>query len=125
MAAPTEALGALAEPVAPVPEPEPPARDLTPRQWVRLNLLSSPLNVVLTVVFGVVVAWVIFRLARWVFVTADWAIVRVYLRLFMVGLFPADQLWRLWVSGVRARRHARAGSRRAGRHERPAIRRGR
>ena len=98
MAAPTEALGALAEPVAPVPEPEPPARDLTPRQWVRLNLLSSPLNVVLTVVFGVVAALVIFRLARWVFVTADWAIVRVFLRVFMVGLFPADQIWRLWVS---------------------------
>jgi general L-amino acid transport system permease protein len=98
MASPTEALGALAEPVAPIPEPEPPARDLTPRQWVRLNLLSSPLNVVLTIVFCSVAAWVIFRLARWVFVTADWAIVRVFLRLFMVGLFPADQLWRLWVS---------------------------
>jgi general L-amino acid transport system permease protein len=98
MAASSEALGALAEPVAPVPEPEPPARDLTPRQWVRLNLLSSPLNVVLTIVFGVVAGWVIFRLARWVFVTSDWAIVRVFLRLFMVGLFPADQLWRLWVS---------------------------
>jgi general L-amino acid transport system permease protein len=98
MAASSDALGALAEPVAPVPEPEPPARDLTPRQWVRLNLLSSPLNVVLTIVFGAVAGWVIFRLARWVFVTSDWAIVRVFLRLFMVGLFPADQLWRLWVS---------------------------
>ena len=40
-----------------------------------------------------------FRLARWVFVTADWEIVRVNLRLFMVGRFPADQLWRLWVAG--------------------------
>jgi general L-amino acid transport system permease protein len=98
MAASSEALGALAEPVAPVPEPEPPARNLTPRQWVRVNLFSSPLNVTLTIAFGVVAAWVIFRLARWVFVTADWAIVRVFLRLFMVGLFPADQLWRLWAS---------------------------
>jgi general L-amino acid transport system permease protein len=98
MGLPTDALGALAEPVAPVPEPEPPARNLTPRQWIRRNLLSSPFNVVLTIVFGVVAAWATFRLARWVFVTADWAIVRVFLRLFMVGLFPADQLWRLWVA---------------------------
>jgi general L-amino acid transport system permease protein len=98
MGVPNEAVGALAEPVAPVPEPEPPARNLTPRQWVHLNLLSSPLNVVLTVVCGVVAGWLTFRLARWVFVTADWAIVRVFLRIFMVGLFPADQLWRLWVS---------------------------
>jgi general L-amino acid transport system permease protein len=89
----------LAEPLAPVPEPEPPARDLTPRQWVRANLTSTPLNAALTAMIGLVVAWAVFRLGRWVFVTADWAIVRVNLRLFMVGQFPADELWRLWVSG--------------------------
>jgi general L-amino acid transport system permease protein len=90
-------LDALAEPVAPVPEP--PSRDLTPRQWVRANLASTPLNAALTVVVGLVVAWVAYRLARWVFVTADWGVVRTHLRLFMVGRFPADQLWRLWVAG--------------------------
>jgi general L-amino acid transport system permease protein len=89
----------LAEPLAPVPEPEPPARDLTPRQWVRANLASTPLNAALTVMIGLVVAWAVYRLGRWVFVTADWAIVRVNLRLFMVGRFPADELWRLWVAG--------------------------
>jgi general L-amino acid transport system permease protein len=90
--------GVLAEPLAP-PEPEPPVRDLTPRQWVRANLFSSPWNAALTVVSGLLVAWVVYRLSRWVFVTADWAVVRVNLRLFMVGRFPDDQLWRLWVAG--------------------------
>ena len=90
--------GALAEPLAP-PEPEPPVRDLTPRQWLRANLFSSPWNAALTVVSGLLVAWVVYRLSRWVFVTVDWAVVRVNLRLFMVGRFPADQLWRLWVAG--------------------------
>jgi general L-amino acid transport system permease protein len=33
-----------------------------------------------------------------VFVTSDWAVVRAYLRLFMVGLFPEEQLWRLWLA---------------------------
>jgi general L-amino acid transport system permease protein len=94
MAAP---LDALAEPV--VPEPEPPSQDLTPRQWVRANLASTPLNAVLSVVVAVAGAWVIYRIARWVFVTSDWAVVRAYLRLFMVGLFPAAQLWRLWLAG--------------------------
>jgi general L-amino acid transport system permease protein len=92
-----EAMGALAEPLV-VPEGRPPPRETSPRRWVQANLLSSPLNVVLTVVFGVVVGWLVFVLTRWV-VTADWAIVRVNLRLFMVGRFPSDQLWRLWVSG--------------------------
>ncbi len=94
--------GVLAEPLLP-PEPEPPAQDLTPRQWVRENLASSPWNAALTIVAGLVAAWIVFRLARWVFVTADWEVVRVNLRLFMVGRFPDDQLWRLWVGGLRRR----------------------
>jgi general L-amino acid transport system permease protein len=89
----------LAEPLAPVPEPEPPARGLTPREWVRANLASSPFNAALTLLIGAGVAWALYRLGRWVFVTADWAVVRVNLRLFMVGLFPADELWRLWAAG--------------------------
>ncbi|MFP3899706.1 MAG: amino acid ABC transporter permease [Acidimicrobiia bacterium] len=89
----------LAEPLAPAPEPEPPARGLTPRAWVRTNLASSPLNAALTLVIGVGAGWIVYRLARWVFVTAEWTVVRVNLRLFMVGLFPAEELWRLWVAG--------------------------
>jgi general L-amino acid transport system permease protein len=91
--------GVLAEPVGPVPEPEPPARDLTPRQWVRANLASTPWNAALTVVIGLAVLWVTYRLVRWVFVTAEWEVVRVNLRLFIVGRFPAEELWRLWVAG--------------------------
>lgn len=87
----------LAEPLAPVPEP--PSVRMTPRQWVRANLASTPFNAALTVVVGAVAAWAAYRLARWVFVTADWTVVRVNLRLFMVGRFPVDQLWRLWVAG--------------------------
>jgi general L-amino acid transport system permease protein len=87
----------LAEPIG-APEPEPPERDLTPRQWVRANLFSSPLDSALTVVVGLGTAYVVYRLARWAFVTAEWAVVRVNLRLFMVGFFPVDQLWRLWVA---------------------------
>jgi general L-amino acid transport system permease protein len=90
--------GVLAEPLAP-PEPDPPDRDLTPRQWVRANLASTPWNAAITIVVGLAAAWVVFRLARWVFVTADWEVVRVNLRLFMIGQFPSDQVWRLWVGG--------------------------
>jgi general L-amino acid transport system permease protein len=88
----------LAEPLA-APAPEPPARDLTPRQWARANLWSTPFNAVLTVVMGLAAIVVAYLLVRWVFVTADWTIIRVNLKLFMVGFFPVDQLWRLWVAG--------------------------
>jgi general L-amino acid transport system permease protein len=87
----------LAEPLPP-PEPAPPSHDLTPRQWVRANLAATPWNAALTVVAGLAVAWAVYRLGRWVFVTADWTVVRVNLKLFMVGFFPSDELWRLWVA---------------------------
>ncbi len=93
------AADALAEPVAPVPVPEPPSRQLTPAQWVRANLFSTRLNALLTVVSGTLLAYGLFRLARWAFVTSDWEIVRANLRLFMIGRYPSDQLWRPWASG--------------------------
>jgi len=92
------ATGTLAEPIV-APEPEPPARDLTPAQWVRANLASTPVNALLTVIVGLIAAGAAYRVARWVFVTGDWAVVRVNLKLFMVGFYPADQLWRLWAAG--------------------------
>jgi general L-amino acid transport system permease protein len=92
------ALDALAEPTIVAPGPAPPEDHLTPRQWVKANLFSSPFNTVLTVIFGVIAAWAIYQIIHWITVTADWKIVEVFLRRFMVGNFPVDQLWRLWAS---------------------------
>ncbi len=71
---------------------------IPPRQWVHENLFAGPFNSALTVVFGGLLAYVAFRLLRFVLVSADWEVVRRNLRLFMVGRFPVDDLWRLWTS---------------------------
>ena len=42
-----------------------------------------------------VVAYVLFRLGRFVFVTGRWEIVRANLNLFMVGRYPRGELWRI------------------------------
>lgn len=73
---------------------EPPAAERDVGRWVRRNLFSSALNGVLTVVFAVGAAWVAWRLVRFVFVTAEWEIVRRNLTTFLLGRFPRDQLWR-------------------------------
>ena len=84
------------EPI-PVPEPEgPPARRASPREWVRENLFSTWYNGALTVVFGALLAWVLYRVGTFVFVDADWEIVRRNLRNFMVFHFPRSEFWRLW-----------------------------
>jgi len=75
-----------------------PQQDVSAGKWAHDNLFSSPLNSVLTVVFGAVLSWASYRLLRFVFVGADWEVVRRNLRLFIVGRFPSDQLWRLWAA---------------------------
>ena len=65
---------------------------------MRENLARTPLDAALTIVFGLFLAWAIYRGLRFLLVTADWEIVRRNLRLFMVGRFPTDQLWRPWAA---------------------------
>jgi general L-amino acid transport system permease protein len=77
---------------------EPPVAATSRVRWVRENLARGPLDIALTVVFGTVLTWATYRGLRFLFVTADWEIVRRNLRLFMVGQFPADQLWRPWAA---------------------------
>jgi general L-amino acid transport system permease protein len=69
---------------------------LTPGEWIRRNLFSSWFNGVLTIVSGTLVLFLGFRLLRFVFVSADWSVLRANLRVYMVGRFPQEELWRVW-----------------------------
>lgn len=79
------------------PEPERPRAE-GPGDWVRRNLFRSVGDGIVTVLAGLVVAYIAYRLVRYVFVTGRWEIVRVNLRLFMVGRYPVDELWRVSVA---------------------------
>jgi general L-amino acid transport system permease protein len=84
------------EPV-PVAEPEgPPVRRLGPREWARENLFSTWYNGLLTLVFGLLLAWAVYRLGRFVLVDARWEIVERNIRNFMVFHFPRGEMWRVW-----------------------------
>jgi general L-amino acid transport system permease protein len=83
----------------PLPVPEgPPERRLPPREWVRENLFGSAFDAVLTVVFGVFLVWVAYRVGKFIFVDADWEIVERNLTTLLVGSYPRDELWRLWAA---------------------------
>ncbi len=79
-------------------EPEPPRVQLGPLGWARANLVSTPANAALTIVFGLALTWAGYRAMRFVFATADWEIVRRNLRLFMIGRNLGDELWRPWAA---------------------------
>jgi general L-amino acid transport system permease protein len=78
--------------------PAPPAHRVDARIWMRKNLFSSPFNTLLTLTFGPLVVLIGYQFLRFVLVTARWEVVERNLTLFMVGTFPRDQLWRLWLA---------------------------
>jgi general L-amino acid transport system permease protein len=83
----------------PLPLPEgPPERRLPPREWIRENLFGSAFDSVLTLVFGAFLAWAAYRIGTFVFVDADWEIIRRNITTLMVGSFPRDELWRVWAA---------------------------
>ncbi|HXV57922.1 MAG TPA: amino acid ABC transporter permease [Gaiellaceae bacterium] len=83
----------------PIPAPEgPPDRRLPPREWARKNLFATRLDTVLTVVFALVAAWLLYRLGKFVFVDARWEIIERNITNLMVSRFPRDELWRVWAA---------------------------
>lgn len=82
----------------PPPGDPPPGRRPTPRQWLRENLFSTWYNALLTVVFGLLLGWALYRGFRFVFATGRWEIIRANLTTFLVGLFPRAELWRPWAA---------------------------
>lgn len=85
----------LEPPPAPEPEEGPPLRQLGLGGWIKENLFSNWYNSLLTLVFGLLLGYVVYRSLRFVLVTGRWEIVRANLTLFMVGRFPRGDLWRV------------------------------
>ncbi|HWM19948.1 MAG TPA: amino acid ABC transporter permease [Ilumatobacteraceae bacterium] len=70
------------------------------RVWLRRNLFRTPVDGVISILFGAVSLFVIWRLVRFVLVTGRWDIVRVNLRLLMIGRYPEAHVLRLAVTVV-------------------------
>ena len=78
----------------------PPVSEIGWRAWVRENLFGSVRDGILTIVFAVILGYVLYLTGRFLFATGRWEVVRVNLANYMVGRFPRDQLWRLATMGI-------------------------
>ncbi len=65
--------------------------------WLRRNMFRSPLDGLITVVFGALGLYIVVRVAIFVFVNARWAIVEANLKLLLVGRWPDVHLLRIAV----------------------------
>jgi general L-amino acid transport system permease protein len=70
----------------------------TPLVWLRKNLFNTWYNTLLTLVCLWLIGLVGKGLLIWIFTQAQWAVVALNLRLFLVGRYPPNQTWRLWLA---------------------------
>ena len=69
--------------------------DTSARVWARRNLFRTWYDAIITVIFGGAAIYVVYRMLRYVLITGRWEIVRVNLKLLLVGRFPDDELWKV------------------------------
>lgn len=79
-------------------EPEtrqPPLLDVGALAWLRKNLFGSPLDVVLTLIGIIIIAFVTVTFISWSVQAADWMSIHLNLQRFMVDRLSNDYLWRV------------------------------
>ncbi|MFN9020215.1 MAG: amino acid ABC transporter permease, partial [Pseudanabaena sp.] len=73
-----------------------PLRSQSPWQWAKINLFSSWFNSLLTVACLYLLYQFVSNVWLWATTQAQWSVVSSNLRLFLVGLYPVEEFWRLW-----------------------------
>ncbi|AFY70726.1 neutral amino acid ABC transporter membrane protein,L-aspartate ABC transporter membrane protein,L-glutamate ABC transporter membrane protein [Thalassoporum mexicanum PCC 7367] len=74
----------------------PPEQPSAPILWLKENLFSSWHNTALTLISISFIAIAGTASINWVFNLADWEIIEVNFRLFLVGRYPSELYWRIW-----------------------------
>ena len=97
------------------PDMPPPSMSVGVIGWVRQNLISSPLNVVLTILSIALIYYVLEGVLTWAVFEAQisgdsrtdctndgacWALIRVRSNQFMSGFYPAEEYWRVNFAAV-------------------------
>lgn len=77
------------------PVKPPPVIAVGPVAWLRENLFSSAFDTILTLITGVVLVLLVVGVFGWAITDANWFVITRNFRLFMVGTYPIEQLWRV------------------------------
>jgi len=76
----------------------PEAPSLSPPEWIRKNLFSSPFNSLLTVIFGLFALWAFRAMLAFTFSPIRvWRAPATNARLMLAGVYPESQFVRIWV----------------------------
>lgn len=76
----------------------PPTLRYGPLRWLKENLFSTWYNALLTVLCLWGLYAILGPLLTWALGKADWSIIPANLKLLLVGTYPTEMLWRIWVA---------------------------
>ncbi|MBK1987500.1 amino acid ABC transporter permease [Sphaerospermopsis aphanizomenoides BCCUSP55] len=65
--------------------------------WLHKNLFNNWYNSLLTIICSIFIFWVAKGCLFWAFNQAQWQVIQVNLHLFLVGRFPQNLYWRIWI----------------------------
>ena len=63
--------------------------------WIKANLLGSKKDILFTILGTYSIYLITTFFLKFIF-SADWTLVEVNRKILLVGLFPNDQIWRIW-----------------------------
>jgi general L-amino acid transport system permease protein len=75
----------------------PPSSEVGVRGWLRHNLFSSLPSSLATIVVGGLLIVGVALFADWALASARWGVITSNMRLFLVGLYPPSEIWRVWL----------------------------
>ncbi len=76
----------------------PPRATIGPVGGLRRNLFSGVVSSIITILLTLALGWLVLTLGTWVFTEARWEVITNNLRLFLVGRYPGEETWRIWVA---------------------------
>lgn len=78
-------------------EMQPPRLSVGPFAWLKKNLFSTWYNALLTFVALLLLYTLLRPAIQWGLTEARWGVIEANLTLFMIGQYPREQLWRVWL----------------------------
>lgn len=65
--------------------------------WLKKNLFSDWFNSLLTIAVVSILTYAAYGLISWALTVASWAVIPNNIGLYMTGLYPSEQYWRMWM----------------------------
>ena len=75
---------------------KPPVSTKGPARWLKDNLFNTWYNALLTCLALALLIFAFKGILTWAFIDAKWSVIPANLRLFAVGSYPQEQIWRVW-----------------------------